>query len=57
LAESDAILIYLADKTGQFVSSNARERAVTLQWIMFQMSGAVPLIYGSRCYARPDTGA
>lgn len=44
LAESGAILVYLADKTGQFISSHARERAVTLQWIMFQMSHVGPMI-------------
>jgi GST-like protein len=44
LAESGAILVYLADKTGQFIASNARERAMTLQWIMFQMGHVGPMI-------------
>ncbi len=44
LAESGAILVYLADKTGRFIASNERERALTLQWIMFQMGHVGPMI-------------
>lgn len=44
LFESGAILIYLADKTGQFIGANASERAVTIQWVMFQMGGLGPML-------------
>ena len=43
LFESGAILIYLADKTGQFVPSDPSARYETLQWLMFQMGGVGPM--------------
>jgi GST-like protein len=43
LFESGAILIYLADKAGQFIPSDAARRYQTLQWLMFQMGGIGPM--------------
>jgi GST-like protein len=43
LFESGAILVYLAEKTGQFIPSDASGRYQTLQWIMFQMGGIGPM--------------
>ncbi|MEM7215337.1 MAG: glutathione binding-like protein [Pseudomonadota bacterium] len=43
LWESGAILIYLADKSGQFLSKDPAERLQTIQWLMFQMGGAGPM--------------
>ncbi|ADO41395.1 glutathione S-transferase N-terminal domain-containing protein [Ketogulonicigenium vulgare] len=42
LFESGAILIYLADKTGQFIGTGA-QRFKTIQWLMFQMGGVGPM--------------
>lgn len=39
LFESGAILIYLADKTGQLMPQDAAGRYETIQWLMFQMAG------------------
>jgi GST-like protein len=43
LSESGAILIYLADKTGQFMPADPAGRYQTIQWLMFQMSGIGPM--------------
>ncbi|WP_341917962.1 glutathione S-transferase N-terminal domain-containing protein [Hydrocarboniphaga effusa] len=43
LFESGAILVYLADKTGQLMPSDAAKRYETLQWLMFQMGGIGPM--------------
>jgi len=43
LSESGAILVYLADKTGQFMPQDAAGRYTTLQWLMFQMAGLGPM--------------
>ncbi len=43
LFESGAILIYLADKTGKFLSTDPAIRAQTIQWMMVQMTGIGPM--------------
>jgi len=43
LFESGAILIYLADKTGQFLPEEPRAKYATLEWLMFQMGGVGPM--------------
>ncbi|MFN3861147.1 MAG: glutathione S-transferase N-terminal domain-containing protein [Roseateles sp.] len=43
LFESGAILVYLADKTGQLMPADPARRYETLQWLMFQMGGVGPM--------------
>ena len=43
LFESGAILIYLAEKTGQLIPADAAGRYETIQWVMFQMGGIGPM--------------
>ena len=43
LFETGAILVYLAEKTGQFMPTDAAGRYHTLQWLMWQMGGVGPM--------------
>ena len=43
LFESGAILVYLAEKSGQFMPQDAAGRYETLQWLMLQMGGIGPM--------------
>ena len=55
--ESGAILMYLADKTGQLLPKEMAQRYDVIQWLMFQMGGIGPLLgqtHHFRVYA-PET--
>jgi GST-like protein len=44
LAESGAILFYLASRTGKFLPQDLRKRWQVMQWVMFQMGHIGPML-------------
>ncbi len=44
LFESGAIMMYLAEKTGKFWSTEPKARWRTVQWLMWQMGGLGPML-------------
>jgi len=44
LAESGAMLFYLASKTGKFLPADVRKRWEAMQWVMFQMGHIGPML-------------
>ena len=56
LMESGAILIYLAEKTGQLLPRQGPARYRALEWLMWQMGGPGPMFAQVHYYAKFNKG-
>ncbi len=50
--ESGAIMLYLAEKTGQFLPTSPTEKSQVIQWLMFQMGGVGPMMGQANVFHR-----
>jgi GST-like protein len=50
--ESGAILLYLAEKSGKFLSTDIRERNTALEWLFWQVGGLGPMLGQNHHFSR-----
>jgi GST-like protein len=53
--ETGAILVYLGEKTGKFIPSDAGKRIAMFEWLMWQMGGFGPMLGQAHHFLGLDT--
>jgi len=56
MMESGAIMQYLAEKTGKFLSTDAKTRWATLEWLNWQMGGLGPMAGQTHHFVKYNPG-
>ncbi|MDX5403060.1 MAG: glutathione S-transferase N-terminal domain-containing protein [Rhodobacterales bacterium] len=56
LFESGSIMVYLAEKTGKFLPTEAKARAAVMQWLMWQMGGFGPMLGQAHVFLKFNRG-
>ena len=54
--ETGAILLYLAEKTGQFMPTDSRKKIAVYEWLMWQMGGYGPMLGQAHHFLRYNVG-
>jgi glutathione S-transferase/GST-like protein len=50
--ESGAVMVYVAEKTGRLLPTDAKGRSRVMQWLMFQMGGVGPMMGQANVFTR-----
>jgi GST-like protein len=50
--ETGAIMVYLAEQTGQLLPTDVKSRSLVMQWLMFQMGGIGPMMGQANVFHR-----
>jgi GST-like protein len=53
--ETGAILVYLGEKTGKFIPTDAHKRVAMFEWLMWQMGGFGPMLGQAHHFLGLDT--